>query len=317
MSFAINRMYHPSHRVTNLPEVAEFFKTVFGRSTLSRNEVYSYLNSKPPEGFPTEYCQFTGIVDVYFDSIDPSKLVINGKQAYSSITENHLYGFGWVVDSGIEEIYKILWKNGYGSTLVTGERADPEHIPTNLFNDSKLFFTIAADTGIRLEVYEARVTPPADPRNAPGYKLGPASDDDPLGIEFSLHHTILTKNPERISHVLSLLGGKVIHKGRNEARQTDSTYMFLVDSVYEIAIPTVEGSYAMEDWKKFEPEDTYHAISWKVKDLAKAAKHLEKCGVKLLYKSDSFIVTDPKTSIGIPWGFSQDQIPGDPRRIVS
>jgi hypothetical protein len=35
--------------------------------------------------------------------------------------------------------------------------------------------------------------------------------------------------------------------------------------------------------------------------------------VRILMRSSDTLVTDPATSLGIPWGFTSAVIPGDPR----
>ena len=63
---------------------------------------------------------------------------------------------------------------------------------------------------------------------------------------------------------MNVLGGRVIHKSRNEILKTDSTYVAVADAICELAILTIEGSYAMEDWKRNKLVDTYHALTWEV-----------------------------------------------------
>jgi hypothetical protein len=99
---------------------------------------------------------------------------------------------------------------------------------------------------------------------------------------------------------------------RHGVRVTGSTYVHLADGILGYAVPD-SGTAAHADWAKAEPDDTYHAITWQVTDLDRAARHLEEQGVEIQLRSDDTIVTDPTTSLGIPWGFSSTPIPGDPR----
>ena len=103
-----------------------------------------------------------------------------------------------------------------------------------------------------------------------------------------------------------------MHEGRDEIRGTSSTYVHLADSMLEYAVPDV-GTSAHADWTHDDPNDTYHAITWKVADLGRAEHHLEAQGVRIQVRSDDTIVTDPDTSLGVPWGFTTTLTPGDPR----
>jgi hypothetical protein len=124
----------------------------------------------------------------------------------------------------------------------------------------------------------------------------------------------LTAQPERaLRLVVDVLGGDIAHEGRNELLGTTSTYVFLGDSVLEYAIPD-EGTAAHADWAQGDPNDTYHSITWKVADLERVERHLGEQGVRIRSRSDDAIVTDPDTSLGIPWGFTTTLTPGDPRR---
>jgi hypothetical protein len=178
-----------------------------------------------------------------------------------------------------------------------------------------LFFTLPDDTGLSYGFFQADVsTPGLDPRVAPGWTIPPISAGDPLGIERCSHHTILTDRPERgLELHVDALGGEVIHQGRNEFLGATSTYVHLSGSTVEFAVPD-DGTAAHEDWTKNAPNDTYHAITWVVTDLVAARQHLEAQGVGILSWSDDTFVTDPVTSLGVPWGFSTVLPPGDPRR---
>ncbi|HEX4245353.1 MAG TPA: VOC family protein, partial [Acidimicrobiales bacterium] len=141
----------------------------------------------------------------------------------------------------------------------------------------------------------------------------PVSDHDPLRIERCSHHTVLTDRPERaLRLVVEILGGTIIHEGRNEVMGTTSTYVHLADSILEYAVPDIDTA-AHRDWSQDGPDDTYHSVTWKVADLARAERHLEARGVRIRDRSGNAIITEPATSLGIPWGFTSTLTPGDPR----
>ena len=116
--------------------------------------------------------------------------------------------------------------------------------------------------------------------------------------------------------MVDVLGGRVIHEGRNDARGTASTYVRLADGTQEIAVPDA-GTAAHADLATTLPRDCYHAITFKVADLDKTRRHLEAEGISLRVDVGSMIVTDPKTSMGVPWGFASEAVPGDdPHRCL-
>jgi hypothetical protein len=124
---------------------------------------------------------------------------------------------------------------------------------------------------------------------------------------------VLTDRRERaLRLVVDVLGGTIIHEGRNELMGTTSTFVHLADSVLEYAEPDVDTT-AHQDWSRDGPNDTYHSVTWKVDDLGRAERHLEAQGVRIQARSEDTIITDPTTSLGIPWGFTSTLTPGDPR----
>jgi len=314
LMYKVARMYHPSHRTTSIPGVEAFFRNVFGRESINMLTIRPEPDPAHPE-YPRDYSTFTAISDVWFDSIDPTRYVIDGEQRYEDVTESHLHGTGWAVhQDGIEELYQTLVANGIRCTDQANRLAAPDKAPRASFSTAQLFFTLAEDTGLRYEFYPAKRINTYDPRTDPSWTLPPLSEDDPLGIEFCSHHTVLTTDLPRATRLLvDILGGVVLHETHDDLFGTDSTFVALADGIFELATPTREGSYTMVDWKRNAPEDTYHAITWKVRDLDRVARHLEAQHIRILAQDDSTLVTQPEDAIGVPWRFTAEVVPGDTR----
>jgi catechol 2,3-dioxygenase-like lactoylglutathione lyase family enzyme len=301
--------HHPGHFVADLAEAEEFFKRVFGRSSFSINEVLDRVAYVNPD-FPRSYSIYTPIAEVLFDSIDPSRLVFAGRN-FSEVRHAlpHLENLGWYVE-GHTEAYRALKSHGFTITSSIGE-VQERALPTGP-NDPAPFATVRDEAGMVYEFYPSMVFP-CDPRTEPDWVLPPVSDDDPLGIERCSHHTFLTDQPERATNILvGILGGETVHEGRNDLIGATSTYIRIGDSTLEFATPDA-GTVAHDDWLVDAPNDTYHSITWKVADLDRAQSHLEAQGVGIRNRTAGGFVTDPETSLGIPWGFSEALVPGDPR----
>jgi hypothetical protein len=309
-TFKIVAMFHPSHRVTSLAKVDDFFERVFGRNS-ARLNVLSGVEVQNPDS-RMDYSTFTTIREVVFDSIDPARLTRGGRQLYPNVTESHLNGLGWYVE-GMTDAYRAVKAAGFTIIGQDDKVAEGDDPPTVIGAPLPMFWTTPENAGLRYQFVPA-IQMPGDVRLKEGWKLAPTSPYDPLGLEFCSHHTIVTDQPDRAKRLfVDTLGGTVIHEGRDEARRAASTYIHLGDGVYEFAIPD-EGSAAAADWQaNSTSSDVYHALTWKVQDLGKVERRLGDQGVGIAVRTDDTIITDPATSIGIPWGFTTSVVPGDPR----
>jgi catechol 2,3-dioxygenase-like lactoylglutathione lyase family enzyme len=307
--FRVTRLYHPSHHVTDLRAAEAWFERVFGRT--SRPMAEMMRNQPVSEGYPTDYSTFTPINDVLFDMIDPKRYVLNGVQQYASVDKPHLKGFGWYVE-GIVDAYRALRREGVSLVGQQGEVADTDTPPTAPGSPMPIFFTVPQDSGLRYE-FLPQIPFPLDHRLAEGWTLPPVDEKDPLGLIQASHHTVLTQDPAKgLRVVRDALGGTVIHEGRNEVLGAGSVYVQLADAVFEYAVPD-PGTAAHDDWSAAAPDDTYHTITWQVADLDRAAAHLQEQGVAFRSRTAEAVVTDPETSLGIPWVFTTSLVPGDPR----
>jgi len=308
--FRITKMYHPSVHAPDLGEVEDWFERVFGAKSTN---IRASFGPNPSSNYPTDYSTFTPVADVLMDTIAPTLYVLNGVQQYASVDKPHLKTIGWFVE-GADEVYRALRREDVGMVDQFGKRAEGDDPPRSAGSGTMtIFFTVPEEAGLRHE-FLPEFPFKLDHRIAPDWELPPVSADDPVGIERHAYHTLLTDNPQRALRTLvDALGGTVIHEDRDEVIGAAATFVFLGDSVLEIAVPD-RGTPAYADWTATTaPNDTYHSITWKVVDLDRVAAHLEAKGVGIRFRSTDALVTDPATSIGIPWGFTTRLVPGDPR----
>lgn len=309
MSYKVIRNFHPSHKVTDLQAAETFFSEVFGCDSIP---ISNYLPSKESApNYPRDYSILTPISDVLFDCLDPTRYVVEGRQTYESVSESHLFCFAFAVD-GIEELYKTLIANGIRSTDQANRLGNSKAPPASGFGKRPLFFTLPESSGLRYQISSAHGLENLDRRADPNWQI--PSVTGPLGIEFCAYHTILTKDVQKdLNFLVNILHGRVIHQAYNDLLDVESTFVAVADGVYELATPVKEGSFAAEDLKFNAPFDTYHSLTWKVRDLEATEKHLAAHNIKILFRDESTIIVNPKNALGIPWGFTIKTIPGDPR----
>jgi catechol 2,3-dioxygenase-like lactoylglutathione lyase family enzyme len=304
MTIKLNRIYHPSHRTPDLREVETFFREVFGRHSLPRTSLIMAGLVKQPPAFPTDYCVFTPISDLYFDSLNPEEYVWEGKQPYPTVTEPYLDGYGWGVDTGIQEIWDACQANGIRVTDQWNNIVDGPEMAVASFKPTPLYWTLQDDTGLRYEFYPADSITNYDHRSLPGWTIPPVSDFDPVSIIRTSHHTVMTKDvPRALRLFVDILGGEVIDTRENPVWNSESTFVRLGPDVHEFAIPQGDDSAAAKTLAKRLPLDAYYSIGFHVADLDKVVGTLEANHVGILFRSDTAVVADPKDAIGVPWGF--------------
>jgi hypothetical protein len=306
--FRITRMYHPSFHAPDLAEVEAWFERVFGSTSTNIGETFK---GRETGSYPTTYSTFTPMADVLMDTIAPTLYVLNGVQQYASVDKPHLKTIGWF-DDNPEAVYQALRGAGVAMVDQFGQPAEGDQAPRSAGSGAMpIYFTTPESAGLRHE-FLPDFPFALDHRNAPGW-TPPTKPEGPLGLVKCAFHTLLTDNPKRALHTLvDALGGTVFHQGRDEVIGAAASYVHLADTILQVAVPD-HGTAAYEDWTTTAPNDTYHSLTFQVADLDRAGKHLEATGVGIRTRTDDTLVTDPETSLNVPWGFTTALVPGDPR----
>jgi hypothetical protein len=75
-------------------------------------------------------------------------------------------------------------------------------------------------------------------------------------------------------------------------------------------VPVGDGQ-AREDLRR--SGNLQHCLTFKVRDLKRAVAHLEPEGTALETQRDDVVITNPASSHGRRFGFTESLVPGDPR----
>ncbi len=298
MTFEVKLLYHPVLHVPSLEEAEDFYARVFGRPSTNLSVI---MPQAPAPGHSNDHSVFTLIGDVFLDTLQPSRYITGGRQRYPSVRQPALSNpGGWYV-KGVKELYRELREQGFRLVNARDELLEEPDWPGGW----SPFYSHPEDTGLRYAFFE--VFPfPLDERLQEGWTVPEPPADDPIGVHEAAFHTILTPWPERAQSLLvGVLGGEVIGSGRDELRAVTGDYVRLAGSVFHLATP--------DPGVEIGPLDRYHAITWRVGDLDRAARHLQSQGVGVQHRSETALVTDPATSLGVPWGFTTEATMGESR----
>ncbi len=83
------------------------------------------------------------------------------------------------------------------------------------------------------------------------------------------------------------------------------------DTVVELALPTSEGSRLAEDMARH--GELPHSMTFKVRDLDAAARHVDAVGIDVIERTDDTILLDPKALANALVAFTTRVLPNDPR----
>lgn len=309
-NFNIVRMFHPTQYTPSLAESERFFERFFGRPSAAAETVLKQI-VPPDSGYPTDYCAFTSIRDVFFDTLVPEKFVPGGVQVYPSVDGPTLKTVGWYVE-GLEGLFDKLRRNGFALTNTFGEPMTEFQSKFPVPGGKPMFFTTPEQTGLRYQFFEEGEFF-FDARSKPGWILPPVEPDCPFGLEICSHHTVLTNAPDRaLKLFIDMLGAVIIDSARNEVLHANSTFVALADAVFEFATPDM-GSPAFTALAEMAPLDIYHSMTWKVGDLDRVERHLVAIGARIQTRAKDTLVVNPADGNGIPWGFTTSLRAGDPR----
>jgi catechol 2,3-dioxygenase-like lactoylglutathione lyase family enzyme len=173
-------------------------------------------------------------------------------------------------------------------------------------------FTHPRDTHGQLELHARDADLPGnDPRFEPGWSPAFWRDDHPLGIEGPSHITTVVEDLPRARALYEeILEGQVIH----EETDAEAARTFVVvgeDTVVELARPLRDDTALGRDLAAH--GELPHAMTWKVRDLDAAERHVEKVGVGISGRWGDTLTLDPVDTFGAILAFTDRSIPGDPR----
>ncbi len=296
-AFRVKSVFHPTIHVPSLDAAEDFFARVFGQPSTNIGTV---MTTPPAPGHSTDYSNYTMVADVLIDSLEPKRYLTGGLQRYPDVDTGHLNTVAWYVDN-VKELYKAL--RSAGVRLV--DARDKVLHDEDWGGGRSPFYSLAEDAGMRYQFFETFPFP-LDPRSNAAWTSSAARYGGPLGIVGTSHHTILTTRPDRaVRLAVDLLRGEIIHSGGDSIRGVSGPYVRVADAVFHFSTPDA-GTPAAADHAYKDAIDTYHAMTWEVEDLDSAAAHLTANGVGIAARSATSIVTEPATSLGVPWGFTTE-----------
>ncbi|GAA3932293.1 3-hydroxyisobutyryl-CoA hydrolase [Microbacterium soli] len=309
-SFQIGMNLHFIHITEDLDEVSAWYQDVFGgHATWAASPEFPYLEVE------ARNADLIVIGNTIVEPMAPAKQVDGWAD---KPVGRFLKKFGsrwqtmsWYVDD-VQGVYRRIADSGVRFFMLGGEHGDDG------LGDNNCFFTHPKDTfgGLEFASYASenpRRGYAGDPRFLPHFDQSRWATHHPLGIERLAYQTVVVDDLDRaVQFYVEVLGGEVVFESRSDLTGTRNKMIRLgTDSIVEIAEPFDPTSLAGKDLAR--NGVFFHALTWKVTDLDKAAAHLTSKGVRILDGDDELLIADPATTHGAVHRFTSFDVPGDPR----
>lgn len=302
----VTMLYHPTLAVRDLEVAREWFTRVFARRDVRWEDAFDVSLLNP--SYTLNYSFFAFVTDFHFVVISPSLHstgALAGQDRYRDVPEG-MVGIGWYADEVID-VYARLAEHGFPAHDQKQLKITPSHPPVSAFApDVMVGFTYPEQAGMRHEFVEVAprhtlaYSKHADPRLRQGWESA-RDPRDPLTIERSSHHTIVTADLGRALRLYrDCLGGEVIDAVYNVELDADGTFIRLADAVIEFALPRA-GSAANNLVR--EGTDHYQGISLVIGEQAAAEQHLRAVGCEAVRVDASTLRIDPEEAFGMQWRF--------------
>jgi hypothetical protein len=224
---------------------------------------------------------------------------------------NHWHSIAWYAEGPDDtgEIWQRCRDNGIRVYIEGGVPA-AERPP-----ESRAIMTHPKDTVAQLEFMwrEALSIASQDPRFHPDWDPDWWVTNHPLGLQRLAYTTVLTRDRDRAKYVyVDVFGGTLLYENTSELTGTTNSYVLMGEgTIVEIATPIYEGTIAAEDHAA--SGDIHHAAAFTVVDLDRAEKYLASKGIKVTGRDESTLLTDPATTHGAVFRWTNWTVPGDPR----
>jgi catechol 2,3-dioxygenase-like lactoylglutathione lyase family enzyme len=307
----IGKIFHLIHLTDDFFPLMEWYDRVFS----PRHFVDHKTESFPYSGVEKRYANLIVIGDTILEPLSPAMNVEGWETLpvgrFYTRFGAHWHSIAWYVND-VGAMYDDLVSEGIRILGTRGVTADARPSP------EAAIFTHPKDTRGAFEFVERLILAPDDrrfiddPRFLPGWDPMWWATNHPLGLERLASITVVVEDVERATSTYQrVLGARVLYEDEVPVAATRSTFVAIgEDTVVELAQPMETSSLAGTELEK--NGEIMHAITWKVRDLDRAADHLEANGIIIRDRDATTIVAEPKTTFEAVFRFTTADMPSDP-----
>lgn len=295
--FKIGRLFHLTHVVTDLRPVDRWYDEVFACTRY----YHGFAKAAGRDA------SLLAIGEVIMEPMSPANVPNLRNQSVKRFHDRfgqHLHSIAFYADD-IPAISTHLAAHKLRMWDVTGRPVTPP-------NEKFAVWTHPKETHGQLE-FAVVGSNTIDPRLQPAWSSDFWRERHPLGIEGASHITAVVGDLAAAKHFYcDVLGSKLIHEEEVGGRKRSSYVSIGEDTVVELAQPVSSSSLEGQDLEK--NGEGIHSLTFKTRNLAKAAEFLKSKQMRPESDGKESIVLGPDQAFGMVVGFTERKLPNDPRR---
>ena len=294
--FKIGKLFHLTHVVSDLDAVDRWYDEVFAVTRY----YHGYAKAAGRDA------SLIAIGDVIMEPMTPARVENLRNQSVKRFHDRfgeHFHSIAFYVDD-VPAISTHLAKHNLRMWDVTGRSVTPP-------NEKFAVWTHPRETPAQVEfaIIERNTI---DPRLQPAWSNEFWRERHPLGIERASHITVVVRDLENAKKFyVGILGGKLLHQNDTHGRKRSAFVAVGEDAIVELAQPTDSSSAEARDLEK--NGEGVHALTFKTRNLARAAEFLKSKGIRPEADDASAILLNREQAFGMVIGFTERPIPHDPR----
>jgi catechol 2,3-dioxygenase-like lactoylglutathione lyase family enzyme len=296
--FRIGKLFHLPHVVDNLRAADEWYDEAFSACRYYRGYMRAAMRN----------ASVLAIGDTPLEAIQTAPVPGAENSAIGKFHARfgqHFHSIAWYVDS-IEDTFNQLSRHNIRQVDMVGRPAKGPFGKRNI-----AVWTHPKDTHGAIEFAQVEDFS-IDVRLHPSWSSAFWRDRHPLGIERASHITVVVRDLDKAkTFYLDVLGGKLLHEEETTGQKKSAFVVVGEDTVVELAQPLSAQSPEARDLEH--AGEGLYAVTFKTKDLTRAAEFLESKKQRIESRSADTIVLNRNDTFGIGISFTTRRFPNDAR----
>jgi catechol 2,3-dioxygenase-like lactoylglutathione lyase family enzyme len=295
--FKIGKEFHLLHVVADLDAADGWYDDVFAVRRFVRNSMKAAMRK----------ASLVSIADFVMEPAQPLRHMQGWEKSalgrFYSRYGQHFHSIAWYVDDLAETCARLTASKIRLFDMVGNAVTEPSRRDGAVWThpqDTHAAFEFAAVPKFFI-----------DPRLQPGWSVAYYRDQHPLGIERASHMTVLFRNLGDSRAVYQdALGGTLLHEGEVPGRKRSLYFAIGEDTIIEAAEPLSSTSPEGIDLARV--GEGIYSVTFKTRDLERAAGHLRSKGQQFSAEGDSLML-DTNQAFGMVIALTEKDIADRPQ----